>query len=237
MKYPTLTHSACQRLADLRFRVLDAAVDPDVAWVGSGEELDMDPIVRMAELCNGIVADLSGRHTDRDQLEGVLAMRLWEALTHVPVEILDDPGFWRYLSIAHFWDFIAWREEKPFESGNYLKYVDGISSTEAVLIRMYLRASAVGGSDHEDLTGLLGSSTDFWRSHVIRVRTGTAPPVTRALVKSQEAHRLTTDPLRELAKGINRTWTNTVPQLLDEAEAADLIDELKRSLLEEPTPD
>jgi hypothetical protein len=237
MKYPTLTQSACQRLANLKIRGLEAAVEPDVAWVGSGEELDLEAILNVAEACNVAAEDEHGRHSDRDQVEGILAADLWDALSHVPVSILDDPGFWRYLSIALFWDFIAWREETPFAGGNHLKYLDGTSSTEAVLPRMYLRASAVGGSEYRDLAGALPNATDFWRSHVIRVRTGTAPPVTREFVRSQSSDRLTTNPLRELAKGINRTWTNTVPQLLDEREAKEIIVGLRRSLLDESPSD
>lgn len=232
MRYPTLTYSACERLADARVRGLEVAIEPDVAWLGTGEDLDLEPIEEAARLCIETAVVGMGRHVDRDQVEGALAARLWDAVQHVPTAVMDDPGFWRYLSIALFWDFIAWREEEPFENGNHLRYVDGSSSTEAVLPRMYLRASSVGGSDHGDLAAALTKATDFWRSHVIRVRTGTAPAVTREFVKSQESQRLTTDPLRELAKGINRTWTNAVPQLLDEEDAKNLIEQLRGSLID-----
>jgi hypothetical protein len=102
---------------------------------------------------------------------------------------------------------------------------------------MYLRAAAVGGAEHVALAAGLSNATDFWRSHIIRVRTGTAPAVARELVRSQQAARLTTTPLRDLARGLNRSWSNSVPQILSEEEAKKLIDELIESLFGESASD
>ena len=168
--------------------------------------------------------------TDKDRFEGRSAPRLYSALSAFPTDVLDDPRFWAYLSVAYFWDFIAWREEGAFSRGNYLKYLNAESPTESVLPRMFLRAAAVGGPEYGDLAGAIPQGTDFWRSHVTRVRTGTAPVVARALVVSHRDDRLATDDLRALARELNRSWTNVVLYLHDEDEAAGLIGELRQGL-------
>ena len=177
--------------------------------------------------------DENAKQEERERLEGEAAPLLHEALRAVDIEVLDDPGFWRYLSLDLFWDFIRWREEPAFAKGlnYYLKYVDGERSTECVLTRMYLRAGAVGGIEFGHYTSAVPKATDFWRSHIVRVKTGTAPPVVRAFVDMQQRHRLSTGPLRGFAKVLNRTWSNVALTVYDDAAATDLIGELRRDVL------
>ena len=165
---------------------------------------------------------------DGEQREAEAAPLLHDALSVVDVEVLDDPGFWRYLSLGLFWDFIRWRETKAFARGNYLRYVDGKSSNECVLTRMYLRGAAVGGLPFAEYASMLPKATDFWRSHVVRVRTGTAPSLVRALVDMQRQHRLPTDPLRQFAEDLNRTWSNVVLSIYDDDEAHALVEKIQR---------
>jgi hypothetical protein len=203
---------------------LAPAVDASSEWVGLGDDIDLSPIAAVA-------ADITGRchewtDKDRDRFEGKASVDLYESLSGVGSEVLDDRGFWRYVGLNYFWEFIAWREEGPFLAGNYLRYVDASSATESVLTRMYLRAQAVGGSANGDLAGVLQHSTDFWRSHVLRVRTGTAPAMTRAFATKQSESRLGTDSLRETARNLNRLWTNVVLHTYDDDQARAAIDRM-----------
>ena len=143
------------------------------------------------------------------------------------------PVFWRYLSLDLFWVFIQWRETKAFARGNYLKYVDGRSSTECVLSRMYLRAAAVGGLEFAKYASALPRAADFWRSHVLRVRTGTAPSLVRAFVDTQRQQRLPTDLLRRFAKDLNRTWSNVVLTICHDDETQALVEEIRLQVLSE----
>jgi len=228
MKYPILRPSKLREVADQLAQGLEVSVDPHVEWIGSGDEVDLVALEALGtNLADQVrVTEIS----DKDRFEGRFASALDEAVSLVPIDVLDDSRFWAYLSVTYFWDFIACREEGAFSRGNHLKYVDCESPTESVLTRMYLRSRAVGGPGYGDLADAIPQATDFWRSHVIRVRTGTAPPVTRALAKSHRDDRLATDDLRELARELNRSWTNVVLYLHDEDEAAELIDELRRNL-------
>jgi|SRR5690625_289005 len=225
MKYPTIPQFACERIAKRRWEGEIVEAEPDTTWVGNGEFIDLEPLIDLAADLKEAVKETE-EDIDRDQFEGQYSIELFNALADVPAEVLDDRGFWSYLSLEHFWEFIAWREEEPFAKGNYLKYVDGRDSSEAVLNRMYLRAKAVG-SGHADLAGAVRRSGDFWRSHIIRVKTGTAPAVTRAFVRMQRDERMMTGELRDFAKKLNRTWTNVVPYLYDDEAAADLLGELR----------
>ena len=208
---------------------------PAVEWVSDGEDVDLSCLRQAATMMTADLNDMATRET-REQREGEAAPLLHDALSVVQVDVLDDPGFWRYLSLDLFWDFISWREAKAFARGNYLKYVDGKSSRECVLTRMYLRAAAVGGLPHAEYASALPRATDFWRSHVLRVKTGTALPLARAFVDMQRQHRLPTDPLREFAKALNRTWSNVVLTLYDDDEARALIGEIRRDMSTEGNP-
>ena len=227
MRYPMITMSECRSLAKQMNNGISPEIQPFVNWLGVGDALDLDRIEEAAKKVGQVWNEyrvIDG--SDKDLLEGRVAPILYSVLQEVCVEVLDDPGFWRYLSLAHFWDFIAWREDKAFGKGNYLKYVDGEKSTECVLTRMYLRVQALGGNEYESMAAEVEKATDLWRSHIIRVRTGTAPPLTRAFVKWQRDNRLNTPDLREFAKRLNRTWTNVLLNIYDDEEAERLIAEL-----------
>ena len=208
------------------------ALGPAVEWVGEGDDVDLDCIRQAAAM---MMADLDDAAKDamKEQREAEAAPLLHDALCVVDIEVLDDPGFWRYLSLDLFWDFIRWRETKAFARGNYLRYVDGRSSNECVLTRMYLRAASVGGLSFAEYASVLPKATDFWRSHVLRVRTGTVPSLVRAFVDTQRQHRLATDPLRQFAKALNRTWSNVVLSIYDDDEADALVEKIRGQVLSE----
>ena len=227
MKYPMVTHSDCRMLADRWCQDLPAPLAQHIHWQGTGNDIDLTSIERAASSIRDLLEGYETVHSsDRDRLEGRAAPILYDALMTVEVAILDDPGFWRYLGLQHFWRLIAWREHKAFERGNHLKYVDGAQSTECVLTRMYLRVQALGGSEYQEMAWALPRATDFWRSHIFRVRTGTAPAVTRAFVRKYRDDRLNTEDLRDFAKRLTRIWTNIVLTVYDDDEAERLIDEL-----------
>ena len=239
MRYPTATQSQCREFGRARSRGVQ--YDVVVQWVGRGKEMNLGRIRDAAAAIRQLMADADQRVTKRDEVEGQAAAILYRALSRdqvtghpaVDVAVLDDPGFWRYLILKWFWDFIEWREwRKPerFRENTHLVYVDASNSTECVLTRMYLRMAALGGSGHEGLASCLPHSADFWRSHIMRVRTAGAPRLVRAMIEAQRRARLRTDDLRELAKRVNRTWSNVVLDLCTQKEAAQLLVEFRVGL-------
>lgn len=227
MKYPVLSHSNLTEIADKRIQDIEVEVDPYVEWVGSGEQIDLAPIQSVAASIVSGTDDWAKGSKDVDKYEGQKSQALYDALSPLPIPILDDRGFWRYLSARLFWDFIVWRHPTSFKpDGTYLKYVDGAVNTESVLVRMFLRAAALGGQDTSSLAGGIDEAGDFWRSHIIRVQTGFAPPLARSFAMKQKAGRLTTVPIRAAAKRLNRTWSNVILHMYDEEEASDIVDEI-----------
>ncbi len=242
MRYPIVTLTKCREFATGRAGGAQPAIEP--TWVGRGGEIDTSPLrVAQAEI-RGVIG--KWQHlplSRRADAEGDAAAIVYDALTTAGVHaglreavpVLDDPGFWRYLTLCHFWDFVAWRHwghPGDFRSDKHMRYVDATNSQECVVSRMYLRMAAVGGMEHGDLASCLTGAGDFWRSHILRVRTASAPPLTRAMVQAQRDSHLRAAYLRELAKRVNRTWSNVVLDLYDDEDADELTIELKEGLVD-----
>ena len=234
MRYPTISRETCSELADRKIMnpesSFDDVLNDKTIIVGEGVDVDLSLIEGAAQAVMNEIP-IERRVNELDKVEGRAASHLYAALENVPIEVLDDRGFWRFLSFAYFWDFIEWREHNPFLKGNYMKYLDGEDSTESVLTRMYLRVAAIGGSEYAELASAVERGVDVWRSHILRVRTGTSPALTRALVRFQERNQLKRDDMRELAKRLNRTWTNVVLNIYNDSEAEALIAELSSDLV------
>lgn len=124
MKYPVIPHAATLRIAskriiegaqqrggawrnDLTYDLVDAVQD----W-GEGGDFDTETLEQARHDIEALLFGDQAEVLDRDQLEGKAACLLYRALvsTHVETATLDDPGFWRYVSLAHLWNFVAWRE-------------------------------------------------------------------------------------------------------------------------------
>jgi len=191
VRYPTLSNTNTVGLSEQLAGGQDPSVDPHVEWFGSGDEVALAPIADAADAMAREFREWTD--SDRDRFEGKAATALFKALENVPPEVLDDRGFWRFLSIR------------------------------SVLPRMYLRIQAVGGEHHGPLAAAVPHGTDFWRSHVLRVRSGSVPAVARAFARKQAGDRLMTDSLRQAARRLNRTWANVVLNVYDDSEATDLI--------------
>ena len=240
MRYPIVTLTKCREFARGRAGAAQPAIEP--TWVGRGTEIDMrrlrDAEAEMRQVIEKWEHLPLSRRADA---EGDAAVIVYEALTtigvdagrHAAVPVLDDSGFWRYLTLCHFWDFVAWRHwghPGDFRSDKHMRYVDAMNSQECVVSRMYLRMAAVGGVAYGNLASCLIGAGDFWRSHILRVRSASAPPLTRAMVRAQRDSRLKAAHLRELAKRVNRTWSNVVLDLYDDDDAHELMIELKEGL-------
>lgn len=223
MRYKTLPLQECRRLAREQLAG-ETGIGMVAVTVGDGHDLDMKPIRQAAKR---IVRLIDDKATDRDRVEGRAAVLLYDGLAGVPFDALDDPGFWRYLSVGlDFWEFIAWREHGARKKGDkfFLKYVDGKRPTECVLPRMYMRVLALGARNDpkeqfRELATALPSATDFWRSHVVRVQTAASPAVVRAFARMQRDRRLKTEDLRKFAREISKIRSTVVLSTYDDEEA------------------
>ena len=245
MRYPTVSLQAVRRVAADRIQAgatqpMNLTDDFDVRWTGDGADVELAPLMQLPDQLDVVKDESAANKLDEDQTEGRAAGVLCRALATAgaDVSVLDDAGFWRYVGLACTWRFTIWREHKAIAGalGNpdrrvpdrFWVYVNGRSATECVPLRMYLRVQSLGGLQYADLASAVRAGTDFWRSHILRVKAGEHPAIVRGMVRRQsdEATRLSTSELRELAKSVTRTLTNLVPGLLSDEDADALVGEL-----------
>lgn len=233
VQYPTIPVGACHGLIEDRTNGADPDVGAVVEISGSGAPFSM---ARIGDASDA-VADLRKDRgvTKRDAIEGAAAIVLYEAVEHLPAIALNDPGFWRYLALGYtgFWDFAAWRHQEQLGAKGFRKYVDAQRPRECVVTRMYLRVRALHGDgdadrEYRELAAAVETdAVDFWRSHIVRVRTGRSPAVARAFARMQRDHDLPTKKVREFSKIVNRIHANVVTAIYDDEEADSFILDLR----------
>ena len=121
----------------------DIDVEDGIEWMGTGEMLDLVPISQLSRRWRqlGLSLRKPGTRlivTDLRESPGALH----RGLRDLPIEVLDDPHFWRYLTFGHFWWLVSWRESNAFAGHDYSRYrtyVDAMNPSECVLTRMFLR--------------------------------------------------------------------------------------------------
>lgn len=228
MRYRALSLANSHEIVGYLVEGEHVAIDVRAVERGDGEICNTAPLEAISSDFRAKLAAEPPR--DVELFEGTLAAELHSWFDALPVEVLDDPGFWRYLAVKHLWWFIAWREAGPIAAGNFKNLVDVTKPAEQIPFRLYLRTKAIARGGDVALAGQLEKSTDFWRSHITRVRIASAPTVARAFAEAKRDDRnpvrLKTDPLRRVARRLNRTWSNINLDLYNEAEAKQLIDDI-----------
>lgn len=234
MSYPVIATPVVREHLDELLSGTRADLSEFVTRSGSGDEVDLSELHRAIESIEGALGNrLSSGDggMDDDQFEGLMAGYLHRALSPLDIGVLDDPGFWAYLAAGPMWFFTQWREDPAKrKTETYHVYVDGTKADGCLPLRMYLRAQAIEADGDYSLASAVHGGTDFWRSHLIRVKSGGKKGLARAIVSIQRDNRMTVGPLREYAKRINRRWSNQVIHALDESEC-DQIAQSERSQL------
>lgn len=210
-----------------------------LATIGSGDSkpIDLSRLEKVAAQVERTVrspemATAAARELER--VESEICGPVHEALCDLPIEVLDDQRFWRYLAVRYFGEFIVWRESKALANGNIAKYFVAGTGVESIPLRLYLRGQAVVSPNGTyELASAVPAGTDFWRSHVLRVRTGRSSPLARSLAETQSMERLATTPLRQLARLINRMWANVMLTEYGQQDSAKLIEELRAKVEED----
>ena len=188
------------------------------------------------QLRNSIEAALLKAHNDpsidKDQIEGELALEIFDYLNALPTRIITNYDFWRYLSCTIFYDFISWRDGANCSLSSF-----GLSSRTlnraCVPYRLFLRVNVAtndlpnfkAASCDAALKSQIerGRRMDVWQSHIIGVRNAYAPILVREILAEHSAGRVTTPVIREAAKLIRRKRANLVIELLELPETSELV--------------
>lgn len=163
---------------------------------------------------------------DRDGVTGQLSVVLYEGFRELPGTVLSDRNFWRYCA-AFLYNIIEWRMGANCQLTNYGAASDSVR--DCLPHDMFQRAyiAYVGGvafGDTDPFAVAKLSSSDVWRSHILRVQTGNAPLVAHELLMDVQAGKLNTELVREVAKRLKRARANVIFEVLDQAQARQLID-------------
>lgn len=247
MRYPTLT--AKDSVAFAREVTAEPASANHVAaatfcaqWAGqvsipgstTQREVDLTALETVAQALAAVVSDPANVEATSKTTEGVegdFSGPIHAALKDVPTPVLDDPRFWRYLAVRYFAEFILWRESGAFAKGNIATYFEASNGVESIPLRLYLRGQAAYAAEGKyDLAAAIDEGTDFWRSHILRVRTGRAPRLVGEYVRMQQTNRMLTATLRTFARLVNRMWANVTPTEYDARSAKRLLDDLRSRL-------
>jgi hypothetical protein len=231
--YPTITLDETRRLSEELLRGVEVDLQGSVKWIGGGDEISTEAFTQLRTKLNDFVSSFAiSDETDKDAVEAKGSVEVFAAVNELQLEILDDPGFWRYLAMTCMWDFIVWREprfskdDEERDWSKYRVYIDGRKNTECVPLRMYLRARIGEIDDAFDLVTGIGAATDLWRSHIVRVRTSYSPNLAQAVLTKYKAERLGTNALRATAKRIQRIASNRVLHLYGADDAASLVEDV-----------
>ena len=232
MRYPTIPENKVIELTTRQIgnEFLDDA--EGVTLVGTGTDIDLNDIDTLSKPLQAELKEFrkSDSANKQDLFEGRIAGRIHETINKLPLPVLDDPGFWRYLAIKKFWWLVYWREQATFdngEAGTFRVYVDAKKSHETIPLRIFLRGQIALRDESYELVGGDEEDTDFWRSHITRVLTWKAPTVVQTLIRSHQDKRMVTKVLRPFARRMNRRRSSLILNEYTDDEASALIAELR----------
>ena len=123
---------------------------------------------------------------ERQEFDRLATKAIHEALD-LPPQIIADPGFWRWLSVAKLFAILERRHRTRGQHAGLKNFgVTGAVTSNRSFI-LWLRSDIVYEEWNQNPYHLSTrlSSTDFWESGIIRHRYGWAPTLARAFVEFQ----------------------------------------------------
>lgn len=182
--FPTLSITAGLRLKQLRleskekndsFSISPLTINEYVVYEGSGIDITKNPmekltdaLVELRESDKRFNRVLENKDRSFDVYEGLGSALTHEILKELPIEILVNEGFWRYVANTYLFELITWRH--PTLGNNNFGLEGGRQFLRCFPYRMFIRGDIAyrqsGGKDY-NLAHLDGIGQDQWASHVI----------------------------------------------------------------------
>lgn len=120
-----------------------------------------------------------------DEFEGLASSAVHRNLKDLPLEVLTDEGFWRYMAVVPMFDLIDWRH--PTLGNNNFGLTPGRNFLRCLPLRMFLRSDLAWrlseGKDYSLATSFK-AGVDQWASHVIAQQYGCHPLLVRVMLES-----------------------------------------------------
>ena len=198
-----------------KYGIPDSVKKTYVVWKGSGIDVTAAALATMqSELITLLKSSFSGvmkkKDSRLDKYEGLAASIVHGNLMDLPVEILADEDFWRYVSIVSMFEIVAWRHESL--GNNNFGLTAGRGFLRCLPYRMFIRADLAfrySQGKNYDLTSAHGSLVDQWASHVLAQQYGSVPKLVNAMLAEFESLRKRkvkkpTEVDREIAKELRQ---------------------------------
>ena len=176
-----------------------------------------------------------------DQKFDRMACRIIHEGLQLPLNLVADDGFWRWLAVDKFYEIIEARHNRTSEFSGLGNFgIDGSADYGRLKI-LWLRADIVFDVDNEDPYHLASrpSPTDFWESGIIRPQYGWAPNLARALVRFQypdadsgkgTLHLTHANGIRMLYKQLRQLHATVAFEYLDNQQLVDIFNRLGEKL-------
>jgi hypothetical protein len=227
MQYPTVSLHSYQRFIN-EFRQNSPLRDkPEGVLRGQGE----DPLNRVRPELLRLIDDwkktikkIGDSSAKKEELEGELSSQLFRVLESLPVTMLTDSDFWRYISSEYFFEFTLWRDGQACALASF-----GASSSsvnfDCVPFRMFNRGliAFTITEDINDLDYAHIPGTDLWRSHILRVLTSYSASMSQAILDEYKKGNLPTAVVRDVAKSLRKSRANIVFEVLDLDQSAEIL--------------
>jgi hypothetical protein len=227
MQYPTVSLHSYQRFINEYRQNSPLRDKPEGVLRGQGEE----PLNRVrAELLRIVdewkksIKKIGDSSAKKEELEAELSSQLFRILESLPVTMLTDSDFWRFLSSEYFFEFTLWRDGESCALASF-----GASSAtvnfDCVPFRMFNRG-LIAFTISEDINELEYAhipGTDLWRSHILRVLTSYSSSMSQAILDEYKAGNLPTAVVRDVAKSLRKSRANVVFEVLELEEAIEIL--------------
>lgn len=227
MQYLTVSLHSYQRFINEYRQNSPLRDKPEGVLRGQGE----DPLNRVRPELLRLIDDwkktikkIGDSSAKKEELEGELSSQLFRVLESLPVTMLTDSDFWRYISSEYFFEFTLWRDGEACALASF-----GASSSsvnfDCVPFRMFNRG-LIAFTITEDINDLEYAhipGTDLWRSHILRVLTSYSASMSQAILDEYKEGNLPTPVVRDVAKSLRKSRANIVFEVLDLDQSAEIL--------------
>jgi hypothetical protein len=248
--FPTLSLTAGLRLKQLRleakskndsFSISELTIREYVLYEGSGIDITKnlleklrDSLVELRESDTRFNKVLDNKDRNFDVYEGLAAAVAHQVLRDLPVEVLVNESFWRYIANTYLFELIAWRH--PTLGNNNFGLEGGRQFLRCFPYRIFIRGDIAhrrSRGENYDLAHLDGIGQDQWASHVIAQNYSCHPELISTLLaefknlRSRKVkHPLKID--RQIAKDLKRAKSVITFEYFDESSISDCLEPIFR---------
>lgn len=259
MTYPTLTARAADHIAESLATSAEEDQREAHLVLSEGPRFDTSAIDQAALRSQVEWREKEAARKERDEradlylLEAFMASRVHRTLRDLPVEVLQDFGFWRYLGLFPYRWYMQLREGGPSlidlkpqdYGGTSVKDEETGKRQEAtriyhLVLRTFLWGKVAYDKREEDpyrratlVNDTGGAVTDVWHSHIVRIQLGQLGRLPHAFLDSicDAPKANTTQPARDVEKRLTRMKHSVLFDVYDLDEARSLTDRQKQIAL------